>query len=74
MVLVRMVKQMSGTRDGQEWPSPGGTIDVDQDEARMLVANGAAENPDGTSTAETAEAKPDGPKRRGRKPAATPGE
>lgn len=68
MVLVRMIKQMSGTRDGADWPEPGSTIDVEQDEARQLVAQGMAENPAGTKAAETAEATPDGPKRRGRKP------
>lgn len=64
MVLVRMVKQMSGSRDGDDWPEPGNTIDVEQDEARQLVAQGMAENPGGTKQAETAEATPDGPKRR----------
>ena len=60
MVKVRMTRQMTGTRDGQDWPAPGETIDVDASEARQLVANGVAEDPKGGGKAETAEASPAG--------------
>lgn len=40
---VRMVSWVSGTRDGVDWPAPGGTIDVPADEAAVLLAEGLAE-------------------------------
>ena len=39
---VRMNTQLSGTRDGVEWPQLGGTIDVPADEAESLAAAGLA--------------------------------
>jgi hypothetical protein len=42
-MLVTMTHQISGTIDGVEWPAPGGTIDVSDDEAATLIANGLAE-------------------------------
>lgn len=42
-MLVKMRAQISGTRDGADWPAPGDTIDVTDDEAAMLVANGLGE-------------------------------
>jgi hypothetical protein len=42
-VKVQMVWQMSGTRgDGQDWPDPGGPIDLPVHEARSLIERGAA--------------------------------
>ncbi len=40
---VTMLRQVSGTRDGVEWPAPGATIDVTDDEAATLIDNGLAE-------------------------------
>ena len=42
-VLVRMNIQISGTRNGEDWPAPGGTVEVPDAEAAQLVANGNAE-------------------------------
>lgn len=42
MTHVRMLGQISGTRDGQPWPAPGDTIDLPDDEARDLMATGIA--------------------------------
>lgn len=36
---VRLIGEMSGTRDGQQWPSRGSTVDLPDDEALMLVRN-----------------------------------
>lgn len=47
---VTMKRQISGTRDGVDWPAPGETIDVPDEEAAGLIANGLAEE----STAEPA--------------------
>lgn len=38
-----MIRQISGTRDGADWPPPGETVDVTDDEARQLVRSGVAE-------------------------------
>lgn len=40
---VRMLVEISGTRDGEEWPKRGGTIDVPEPEAQDLIANKFAE-------------------------------
>ena len=40
--IVRMRKQISGTRNGQYWPAPGGTIEVSDDEVELLIRNGQA--------------------------------
>lgn len=42
-MIVTMKRQISGTRDGVDWPEPGGTIDVPDDEAATLIEIGAAE-------------------------------
>lgn len=42
-MLVKMQTQISGTRDGVDWPAPGEIVNVSDDEAAMLVANGLAE-------------------------------
>ena len=39
---VRLVVQVSGTRNGASWPPPGETITVDSDEADGLVRAGLA--------------------------------
>jgi len=41
-MLVRMLGQISGLRCGKEWPAPGDTIDVPEDEALQLVGQGNA--------------------------------
>ena len=41
-VAIRMRVQMTGNRDGQLWPAPGGTLVVSNDEARLLVGDGMA--------------------------------
>ncbi|MCP2339171.1 hypothetical protein [Actinomadura rupiterrae] len=40
---VVMKHQISGTRDGQEWPAPGGEIELPDVEGAMLCAQGMAE-------------------------------
>jgi hypothetical protein len=40
---VRMVRKLSGTRDGQDWPAVGDTIDVPDDEGATLISQGNAE-------------------------------
>ncbi|ALV45826.1 hypothetical protein MB46_10375 [Arthrobacter alpinus] len=49
---VRMTSQISGTRDGVDWPAPGGTIDVPAEEAATLISHGLAVDP---ATEETAD-------------------
>lgn len=39
---VTMKARITGTRNGVEWPAPGESIDLPQDEAELLVANGQA--------------------------------
>jgi hypothetical protein len=39
---VRMLAQISGSRDGEAWPAPGGFITVEDDEAEVLIRNGQA--------------------------------
>lgn len=39
---VRMVVQISGARDGKDWPKPGQTISLPADEADTLLRNGQA--------------------------------
>jgi hypothetical protein len=39
---VRLTSQISGTRQGQEWPEPGTEIDLPDDEARNLLTAGTA--------------------------------
>lgn len=40
MATIKMLANISGTRDGVEWPALGGTIDLPTDEADALVAAG----------------------------------
>lgn len=39
---VTMKVAITGTRNGDDWPPVGGTVDVPQDEAEHLVAAGLA--------------------------------
>jgi hypothetical protein len=56
---VQMIADISGTRNGVDWPQRGGTIDLPDDEAAHLVAAGLAEVPNGKPKARTiAEADP----------------
>lgn len=40
---VRMLIQISGTRNGQPWPAKGGTVDLPDAEAKHLCESGIAE-------------------------------
>ncbi len=40
---VRMKVGISGTRNGQDWPPPGGELEVDDEEGAQLCAGGLAE-------------------------------
>lgn len=40
---VRMKLQISGTRDGQEWPAKGGEVELPDEEGAQLCASGLAE-------------------------------
>lgn len=42
MTHVQMVAGISGTRNGQDWPAPGGTLEVSATEAAELIASGLA--------------------------------
>jgi hypothetical protein len=42
-VKVRMRVGISGTRSGEDWPAPGGTLEVDDEEGMALCAGGLAE-------------------------------
>lgn len=44
---VKMLVQISGTRDGKDWPAPGETISLPADEAEVLIKNGQAGAPKG---------------------------
>ena len=46
MAFVKMTVQISGTRDGVDWPKPGGVVEVPQSEADDLVTAGMAEHCD----------------------------
>lgn len=39
---VTMTARITGTRNGDEWPAAGETVDLPKDEAELLVANGLA--------------------------------
>lgn len=43
---VTMTRHISGTRDGVDWPAPGESIDVPDEEAASLIANGLAKAAD----------------------------
>lgn len=53
-MLVRMKTNITGFRNGVEWPAVGGTLEVPDDEAASLIANGYAEKAtDGSSPTAT---------------------
>lgn len=62
---VRMTVQVSGMRNGAEWPPRGGTIDLPDDEARQYIeanmAVPAGESEPETATAPTADVETRGP-------------
>ncbi len=39
---VQMRVQVTGTRDGVEWPAPGSVVDLPDEEAASLIAGGMA--------------------------------
>lgn len=41
-MMITMRRQISGTRDGVDWPAPGESIDLPDDEAAQLIALGHA--------------------------------
>lgn len=69
---IRMKVTMSGTRNGEDWPPAGETVDLPTGEAQHLVASGIAEEIDGIPEVETATAPDTAEKRdsRARKTAA----
>lgn len=42
-MLVKMLTQMSGTRNGDDWPPAGTTIELPADEAETLIYHRMAE-------------------------------
>lgn len=42
---VKMIAQLTGTRDGEDWPRVGATIDLPDAEAADLIMNGYAIDP-----------------------------
>lgn len=40
---VRLLEQISGTRDGAPWPAPGTEVEVSDSEGRSLISGGSAE-------------------------------
>ncbi len=72
---VRMKVDVSGTRNGQEWPRRGQVMELPDDEAAQYCANGMAEPVADTGEVETATTPPaeqrglsteTGPTRRGK--------
>lgn len=41
-MLVKMLLQVSGSRDGQDWPMPGSVMDLPDEEAVTLCSNRSA--------------------------------
>lgn len=62
---VRMKVQISGTRDGADWPAPGEVVTLPDFEGARLCANGSAV-PVAVDKVERADA-PEAEKRRARK-------
>jgi len=42
MAKVIIVQSISGSRDGADWPAPGGSLEVPKDEAEQLIRLGVA--------------------------------
>jgi hypothetical protein len=57
-VKIRMLVDMSGTRNGQKWPPRGEITELPTAEAAHLVASGIAEKADDEDTVESAAAPP----------------
>lgn len=56
MARVRMLRKISGTRDGKHWPDVGGELDVSESEAEMLTRQSMARlvaEPTAESSAQT---------------------
>lgn len=53
-----MKAAISGTRDGVDWPRPGGSIDLPDDEARSMIASGLVVEDATAPEAETPEVAP----------------
>ena len=56
---VRMNVELSGTRDGQDWPAKGGVVDLPEDQAQHLVAGGLASVDDSKVEAAKVDTEPD---------------
>lgn len=50
---ITMLVAITGTRDGDEWPDVGGTLDVPDREAADLIAVGYAKEVDGATGSES---------------------
>lgn len=48
---VTMLRKVSGTRDGVDWPDPGGSLEVPDEEAASLIMLGLAEAVEGEGEA-----------------------
>lgn len=57
---VRLTGQISGTRDGQNWPEPGTIVDLPDTEARGLIAGNSAVKVDGEAAGGKVLVPPDG--------------
>lgn len=53
---IKMTHQISGTRDGKDWPTPGNEISLPDDEALTLISQGMAKVVAEPEKAEKAEA------------------
>jgi len=61
---IRMKYQLSGTRDGEPWPEPGGVVDLPDSEAAKYCGNGTAEPVAARAEVEKAVAKDDAEERK----------
>lgn len=50
-----MIAQLTGTRDGEDWPKVGTVIDIPDAEAADLVMNGYAFDPTDVETADASD-------------------
>lgn len=58
MTQVKMDAQISGTRDGEDWPPPGTVLDFPEAEARDLIAAGQGHEPKGDESSTPRAPKP----------------
>lgn len=61
---VAMTVQITGTRDGRDWPAPGGVIDVPEAEAADLIRAGLATAVQGRPSVPTVETATEAPAER----------